>query len=204
MMEIPLLWTLLFLIRSALELLAILDSVCEKGDTASNSRVQRFLAMKRVYNYRQGDETDIGEYLYRFEILVNIAEKLGCTFHEETDIEEAFKLSKRPMIGIDGRLRGWDKWNEVREECREEIIGDARQRALSMIFYMNSNDNKFAIHKQQNQNAMAKGRDEYPTTVIEAHTELEDFKFNPKYYQVRNNNLEQQTNQCCTSIFGRG
>ena len=59
---------------------------------------------------------------------------------------------------------------------------------------MNANENKFAAYKQDCHNAMNKGRDEYPKTIIEAHTELEEFRFNPRIYQInRNQNNKKKT-----------
>ena len=75
----------------------------QKGDTASNTRVQQFLVMKRVctiIDYRQSDKTDVGKYLYRYEILVNIADNMGCRFHKNVDLEDAFKFSKVDKVGV--------------------------------------------------------------------------------------------------------
>ena len=71
---------------------------------------------------------------------------------------------------------------------RNQYRREARDRALAMVFFMNSNENKYAVvYKQDCHTAMSKGRDEYPVTVIEAHTELEDY---PKLYQLKGNSAK--------------
>jgi hypothetical protein len=172
--------------KSVIGLLSIIEMVCEQGDTSRNRRVQRFLSKKKVYNYRQTDEMDLGEYLEKFEALVRVAEKNGALFYEIEDLEEA---NGSPTTG------GTNDDVELKSEDvkKERLHKAARDRALAMIFFMNSNEKKYAVYKQDCHNAMAKGRDEYPTTIIDAHTELEDFKFNPRLYQVKDNNTYQRT-----------
>ena len=167
-------YTLADAMKSSIELLSIIETICEQGDITKNKRLQRLAAMKKVLAFRQHDEMDLGEYLEKFEILVSIAEKTGVKFYTDEDIKEVTEELEL-VKGI-----GTDSFNE-----EEKIKQLARQRALAMLFFDNSNDNKYIIYKQECRNAMAKGRDEYPTTVTEAHTALEDFRFNPKHYQMR-------------------
>ena len=160
--------------KSSIELLSIIETICEQGDITKNKRVQRLAAMKKVLTFRQHDEMDLGEYLEKFEILVSVAEKTGVKFYADDDIKDVIE-----ELGLVKGI-GTDSFDE-----EEKVKRLARERALAILFFDNSNDNKYAIYKQECRNAMAKGRDEYPTTVIEAHTALEDFRFNPKHYQMR-------------------
>ena len=164
--------------KSSIELLSIIETICEQGDITKNKRVQRLVAKKKVLAFRQHDEMDLGDYLEKFEILVSVAEKTGVKFYDDDDIKDVIEELEL-LNGIDT-----DSFYEG-EEDKDKVIRLARERALAIIFFDNSNDNKYAIYKQECRNAMTKGRDEYPTTVIEAHTALEDFRFNPKHYQMR-------------------
>ena len=164
--------------KSSIELLSIIETICEQGDITKNKRVQRHIARKNVLTFRQHDEMDLGDYLEKFEILVSVAEKTGVKFYDDDDIKDVIEELEL-LNGIDT-----DSFYEG-EEDKDKVIRLARERALAIIFFDNSNDNKYAIYKQECRNAMTKGRDEYPTTVIEAHTALEDFRFNPKHYQMR-------------------
>ena len=167
-------YTLTDAMKSSIELLSIIETICEQGDITKNKRVQRLAAMKKVLTFRQHDEMDLGEYLEKFEILVSVAEKTGVKFYADDDIKD--------VIEELGLVKGIDTDSFDEEEKIKRL---ARERALAILFFDNSNDNKYAIYKQECRNAMAKGRDEYPTTVIEAHTALEDFRFNPKHYQLQ-------------------
>ena len=164
--------------KSSIELLSIIETICEQGDITKNKRVQRHIARKKVLTFRQHDEMDLGDYLEKFEILVSVAEKTGVKFYDDDDIKDVIEELEL-LNGIDT-----DSFYEG-EEDKDKVIRLARERALAIIFFDNSNDNKYAIYKQECRNAMTKGRDEYPTTVIEAHTALEDFRFNPKHYQLQ-------------------
>ena len=160
--------------KSSIELLSIIETICEQGDITKNKRAQRLAAMKKVLTFRQHDEMDLGEYLEKFEILVSVAEKTGVKFYADDDIEE-----------VNEELELFNGIGKGSSDEEEKVRQLARERALAMIFFDNSNDNKYVIYKQECRNAMAKGRDEYPHTVTEAHTALEDFRFNPRHYQMR-------------------
>ena len=167
-------YTLTDAMKSSIELLSIIETICEQGDITKNKRVQRLAAMKKVLTFRQHDEMDLGEYLEKFEILVSVAEKTGVKFYADDDIKDVIEELEL--------FNGIGKGSSDEEEKVRRL---ARERALAIIFLDNSNDNKYAIYKQECRNAMAKGRDEYPHTVTEAHTALEDFRFNPRHYQMR-------------------
>ena len=197
--------------KSSIELLSIIETICAQGDITKNKRVQRLVARKKVLTFRQHDEMDLGDYLEKFEILVSVAEKTGVKFYDDDDIKDVIEeLELLNGIGTDSfdeeeeddndeegdeagvlkkkttaKAKAPTKWSELPKEDKDEVSRLARERALAIIFFDNSNDNKYAIYKQECRNAMTKGRDEYPTTVIEAYTALEDFRFNPKLYQMR-------------------
>ena len=82
------------------------------------------------------------------------------------------------------------KWERYSPESRKIITSKARDQYPGiLLFLMNANDKKYAIYRQDLHNTMTKGRNEYPTTtLIEAQSALEDFKFNPKLYQVERGN----------------
>ena len=187
--------------KSSIELLSIIETICEQGDITKNKRVQRLVAKKKVLAFRQHDEMDLGDYLEKFEILVSVAEKTGVKFYDADDIKdviEEFDL----LNGIDtdsfdeeeeddndeegdeagvlkkkttAKAKAPTKWSELPKEDKDEVRRLARERALAIIFFANSNDNKYAIYKLKCRNAMTTGRDEYPTTVIEAHTALRHY-----------------------------
>ena len=153
---------------------------------------------------------DLGDYLEKFVALIQIAEKNGVRFYESEDIEDTATQIGLPQIQdifLDapededemispsqvGKQVTSVNWNDLDTDVKSELKKAARDRALAIMFFMNSNENKYAVYKQDCHNAMAKGRDEYPTTLIEAHTELEDYKFNPRLYQTKNTNMHART-----------
>ena len=75
--------------KSAINLLKIVEEVCEHGDLTKNKRVQQFFAIKRVHNLRQGEDMNIGEYQNKFETMLKIAERLGGTFYEGDNVKAA-------------------------------------------------------------------------------------------------------------------
>ena len=143
-------YTLADAMKSSIELLSIIETICEQGDITKNKRVQRLAAMKKVLTFRQHDEMDLGEYLEKFEILVSVAEKTGVKFYADDDIKDVIE-----ELGLVKGI-GTDSFDE-----EEKVKRLARERALAILFFDNSNDNKYAIYKQECRNAMAKGRDEY-------------------------------------------
>ena len=121
---------------------------------------------------------------------VKFVSTAGVTFYEQEDINNVME-SLRVIYETDDKEKNIEKkssFEEIHPTKKKVIIAEARERALAIIFVMNSNDRKYRIYKQQCYNAMNKGRDEYPKSLVEAHTELEDFKFDPKHYQVKSNN----------------
>lgn len=162
--------------KSAINLLALIETVCEKGDAGRHKGILRFVTKKRVLNFRQTDDMDLGEFLQKFQVLINIAEKAGVTFYEQEDIDEVIKDTD-PIYSTnedDYSVEITQSFKTLNEIKKKEIIAKARDRAIAIIFIMNANDKKYAIYKQELYNAMAKGRDEYPKSVVDAHTYLDD------------------------------
>jgi len=110
------------------------------GDAGRNERLQRFYAKKKVYNFRQKDGMNIGEYRAMFEILVKAAEKSGAIFYEQEDIIDTIKESNQ-------QTGGSETWESLRKERQAVVKVEARDRALGTIFSENSNQSKFAVYK---------------------------------------------------------
>jgi hypothetical protein len=122
---------------------------------------------------------DMGEYLSKFEVLTKVAENKGVSMYDEGDIVDILAEAKE----ANNEEFSSEEWEDLTAE-EQLLVGEkAKQRALAMIFFMNSNNRKYGVYKQDCHNANNKGRDEYPKTVTDAHTELENFKFDPRLYQ---------------------
>ena len=88
----------------------------------------------------------------KFEVLVQIAKKLGVTFYTDKDVSDAQK--------------------RLKNGTQEEINKAAREKALAIVFFMNSNDAKYRVLKQESHNAIAKEVNSYQMTIAQAHNEL--------------------------------
>lgn len=172
--------------KCAMGLLGIIEDLCQGGGDSRCWRLQRFMANKKLHTFRQTEEMSLSDYLKQFKTLVQIAEKTGLTFDDEQMCEDALKETKI-------RTAKGKSWSVILADDRKEIRKEARERYLAMIFFMNASESKYAAYKQECHNAYSKGRDEYPRTVGEAHTAMEDYRFNPKIYQAKNNDKKQVT-----------
>jgi len=158
----------------------------------SNYVVQHVEAQTNLLNFRQKDDLPIADYLKQFNILVRTAKRCGINFADEGNIKQAMKSTKS-ALGM--------TWQEICEELRDETIGTARAATLAgarsailaeaedgylgMLFYVNSNDKKYAHYKQKCANSdNVFGLDIYPTSVHMAYYNLENYRFDKKIYQM--------------------
>ena len=156
--------------KSVIKLLILIETVCEQGDMSKHKTIQKFLCLKKLINFRQHDEMDIGEYLQKFKALVGVAERAGCCLYDIHDLEYAAEGMVPDKRSSDDDSS--DRWSEYSPESRETIKTRARDQALGIMFLMNANEKRYAIYRQDLHNNMAKGRNEYPRTLIEARTLL--------------------------------
>mmetsp|Transcript_19900 Transcript_19900/g.55437 ORF Transcript_19900/g.55437 Transcript_19900/m.55437 type:complete len:344 (+) Transcript_19900:267-1298(+) len=153
--------------KSAVKLLQIIEFLCGGGDTSQAWRIQRFMAAKRLNNFRQSEEMDLAKYLQQFEVLVTVAEKAGVDLVDQGWIDDTLPTTQ-VAVG--------KPWSAIGADAQEAIRAEARERHLATIFFMNASDAKYAAYKQECHNAYSKNQAEYPKTVEDAYSAMEALK----------------------------
>ena len=149
--------------KCAMRLLNIIEDLCQGGGDSRCWRLQQFLALKKLHNFRQTEEMSLLDYLKQFKTLVQIAEKTGLTFDDTQMCEDALKDTD--LATAKGKT-----WNDIPPDDQKLVQQEARRRYLAMVFFMNASESKYAAYKQECHNAYSKGRDKNHKTV-EAATE---------------------------------
>ena len=120
----------------------------------------------------------LAKYLQQFDVLVSVAERAGVSLVDQGWIDDTLPTTE--ITGAKGRV-----WKTITPDDRLLVEEEARSRHLATMFFMNALDAKYAAYKQECHNAYGKGRHEYPRTVAEAYAAMEDYRFNPRIYQLK-------------------
>jgi hypothetical protein len=130
-----------------------LKNICHKFEHTENRFVALTNAKAAIFNYRQGPNQSVSEYFEAFKELISILESYGGRLH---DPEEAAPDSAKIKDITDPLAR--DNY--------------MRDRYFGTMLLRNSDNHRFDDLKHDLSNAFAKGRDEYPTTLTDAHQML--------------------------------
>ena len=171
---------------NAFTLLAIIDELCQTGKEL-NYYVQKIEASRNLLCFRQKNGMTMAEYLKEFIMLVTIAKKHEVLIADTGNVRQITEktnlshnssmselLKEMNKAGIDKTLKA------TLAERIDTVLTAPEDRYLGVIFAMNSNEETYALYKQDCANSDVTGTNMYPTSVVMAHGNLQKYKCNRK------------------------
>ena len=146
---------------NCLWLLTTLRNICHRFEHTENRFVALVNAKAALFSYRQSPTQSITEYFNTFKELLTVLESYGGTIHD-------------PENAAPGSLEAYFLTLSI-----EERDAYMRDRYTATLFLRNSDNHRFDILKLELSNDFAKGRDEYPVTLTDAHQRLLSYKAPP-------------------------
>ena len=130
--------------------LTTLKNICHHFKHTKNRFVALVNAKAAIFNCRQAPEQSTTDYFESFKELVSVLESYGGKLH---DPEEATPTS----ANIE---------NLANKAKKESFM---RHRYCAILFLRNADKQRFEQLRTELSNDFSKGRDEYPTSLTDAH-----------------------------------
>ena len=137
--------------------LTTLKNICHRFEHTENRFLALVNAKAAIFNYKQAPEQSTTDYFESFKELVSVLESYGGKLH---DPQEAAPESA-------------DIENLANEAEKETFM---RTRYCAMLFLRNADKQRFEQLRKDLSNDFSKGRDEYPTSLTDAHQLLLTYK----------------------------
>ena len=124
--------------------------------------LQGFIAEKRLLNFRQINGMSLSDYHKEFEMLAKVAHEAGLDF-VTMERMECERKRVYPLIPV----------GHLTERQKETIHKKIMERDTTMVFVMNSNQNKYGRYKEDcNNNSNSQNDYRWPTSLSEAYDKL--------------------------------
>ena len=137
--------------------LTTLKNICHRFEQTENRFVALVNAKAAIFNYKQAPGQSTTDYYESFKELISVLESYGGKLH---DPEEAAPVS----ANIE---------NLASDAERESFM---RHRYCATLFLRNADKHRYEQLRTDLSNDFSKGRDEYPTSLTEAHQLLLTYK----------------------------
>ena len=143
--------------NDCLWILTSLKNICHRFEHSENRFVALVNAKAAIFNYRQAPGQGMTDYYESFKELISVLESYGGKLH---DPEEAAPAS----ANIGGLADA---------AAKESFM---RDRYCATVFLRNADKQRFEQLRTELANDFSKGRDEYPTSLTDAHQLLLTYK----------------------------
>jgi Reverse transcriptase (RNA-dependent DNA polymerase) len=139
-------------------LITTLKNICHKFEHTENRFVALVNAKAAIFNYRQGQNQTTTDYYESFKELLSVLESYGGRLHDPEDAAPDSASVNFFELSVDERNTFM------------------RDRYSATLFLRNSDNHRYEQLKSELSNDFSKGRDEYPTTLTDAHQLLLRYK----------------------------
>ena len=154
--------------------LKTIDELCKGGNSNLQVLIQRHAANKNPHDFCQHDEMPLATCCERFQSLVETTDRLGINFATE-EIQDCIQSSN------DAHIQSEDPTHQLKRSKAMDM--EAKQACLRVVFFMNSNNGRHAVHEQELHNKFAHNVDQHPGSMDEACCRLENWKFDVRHHQ---------------------
>ena len=165
--------------KDALTLIKEVKNIIYKFEDQSYPMHSLFRANETVYLIKQREDESNVRYYERFCNMIEAAEQYGASF----GIDKVCYLT-------DDTYKSLSDTAKKQEENIKEAQARTRERYLAYAFIYRLDYNRYQGMKKELMNDYAKGKDNYPTTVLDAYNLIVNYKYDRRQRPATSNDTE--------------
>lgn len=161
-------------------LLTLLRNICHKFEQSENRFVALINAKAAIFSYRQGPNQHPTEYYETFKELIAVLESYGGQLHDPDTAAPP----------------GFDENFELTATEQNKYM---RDRYFGALLIRNADNHWYGALKSELSKDFSKNRDEYPTSLTNAHKLLLAYTQDQKPAAIQTNNSRSQSSNSSTA-----